>query len=438
MRYFFDAKVFLFFSMIKSEKLSKLLDYFKNSSIWVFIAKTGIFLGFGFLGIYYWFRFDDKKWYKILFWQFFIFIIGAALVLVLVSGLGLINAIIAFLIFNLFGLAGFSLYLLGAYSVKIIINYFVGKASCPGVAPVIPGVKIPGVPLFIPAIEGWLALFIILVLHEAAHGILARNIGVKVKSFGLMLIGFFPIAAFTEPDDKQLNASCAEDQLKVYAAGPMINFYLSIFVLILLFCFSFFVTSYSASVHGNIVDGVYIVEVTQYTGICGDGEKSINYGNIDSNVKIIAVNEKLINDLNDFVYMQNYLVDNNLSYGVFTLQKQDANKTVYDANIFFNKDNKFGIQVQEQIKSDVVIPFGYHAISFVTTLLYWLGMLSLMVAIFNFLPTNPFDGGKMSQLILGEFVFTRFEKEKRYKMIGFALGMFILILFVINLLPLFF
>lgn len=94
MKWIFNAKIFLFFSMIRSKRLAELLDLFDNKRFWNFIAETGIFLGFGFLGLYFWYKKDKNKWKKIIFWQFFILIISISLVTLLASSLGLINAII--------------------------------------------------------------------------------------------------------------------------------------------------------------------------------------------------------------------------------------------------------------------------------------------------------------------------------------------------------
>jgi len=435
MKWLFDAKIFLIFSMIRSEKLAKLLDYFKNKKFWTFIGKTGIFLGFGFLGLYYWYRFDKRRWKKIILWQVLILIISVPLILLLSTSLGLINAIIAFVVFNLFGLAGFSFYILGFYTIKIIINYIVGKASCPGVAPVVPGVKIPGVPLYIPAIEGWLSILIILVLHEAAHGILSRVIKVKVKSFGLLLIGFLPIGAFTEPDEKELESSKGKDQLLVYSSGPMINFYLAILIFILAAGFAFVTFGYTQGVHNSIVDGVFIVGFSEYTGLCNDGVKSVNYNMNDANAKIVVVDGTEIKDMNAFTYSQTLAKKNKQEYSTFTLQK-DGN--TYDENIYYNSDGKIGVQVIEKTKDGAVIPFGYKIIDFFMTLFYWLALLSLMVAIFNFLPSEPFDGGKMAKIILSEFIFKEFPRRKQYRLIGIIFGILILIMFLVNLLPLFF
>jgi len=90
---------------------------------------------------------------------------------------------------------------------------------------------IPGVNEFIPA-WGWLGLFVTLIVHELAHGILARREGIKVKSMGLLL-ALIPIGAFAEPDEEELFGSkdgekpsiiSSEAKNRILAAGVMSNF----------------------------------------------------------------------------------------------------------------------------------------------------------------------------------------------------------------------
>jgi len=45
---------------------------------------------------------------------------------------------------------------------------------------------IPGLNEYIPFVWGWIALFVTMVVHEFAHGILARVEGVRVKSMGIV------------------------------------------------------------------------------------------------------------------------------------------------------------------------------------------------------------------------------------------------------------
>lgn len=82
---------------------------------------------------------------------------------------------------------------------------------------------IPGLNPYLPIIYGWTALIIGLVVHEGAHGVLARSLGFPVKSSGLLFLLVLPIGAFVEVDDKELAKAKARDSGRVLAAGPGSN-----------------------------------------------------------------------------------------------------------------------------------------------------------------------------------------------------------------------
>jgi membrane-associated protease RseP (regulator of RpoE activity) len=81
---------------------------------------------------------------------------------------------------------------------------------------------IPGVNPFVPLWYGLIALILTLVVHEGAHGVLARANNLRVKSLGL-LIAVVPIGAFVEPDEDDLKAAPRRRRLRVFAAGPAVN-----------------------------------------------------------------------------------------------------------------------------------------------------------------------------------------------------------------------
>jgi membrane-associated protease RseP (regulator of RpoE activity) len=80
---------------------------------------------------------------------------------------------------------------------------------------------IPGLNEYIPFVWGWIALFVTMVVHEFAHGILSRVEGVRVKSMGIVAVLFAPIAAFVEPDDTDLFGS--KDQPAIVSKGARIR-----------------------------------------------------------------------------------------------------------------------------------------------------------------------------------------------------------------------
>lgn len=89
----------------------------------------------------------------------------------------------------------------------------------------------------------WIIIIaIIAVSHEFAHGIFARLNNVKVKSTGFGFFGPF-LAAFVEPDDKQMQKKGTFVQLSVLAAGTFANILMTI--LFSLIFWLFFVSSFT-------------------------------------------------------------------------------------------------------------------------------------------------------------------------------------------------
>lgn len=81
---------------------------------------------------------------------------------------------------------------------------------------------IPGINPLIPLWYGLVALVIAIVIHEFAHGILARANDLKVKSLGLLFL-VVPIGAFVEPDEEELKGAKKRRRMRVYAAGVSAN-----------------------------------------------------------------------------------------------------------------------------------------------------------------------------------------------------------------------
>lgn len=85
------------------------------------------------------------------------------------------------------------------------------------------------------------AIAIIALFHEGAHGVFAKFYKVKIKSTGFGFLGPF-LAAFVEPDEKQLAKKSKKAQLAVLSAGSFANFVIAILfiVIIALFFYCFF------------------------------------------------------------------------------------------------------------------------------------------------------------------------------------------------------
>jgi len=99
---------------------------------------------------------------------------------------------------------------------------------------VIPGVRIPGSPIYIPLLEGLIVIFMLAVFHEGMHGIMAGAEGLKSRYAAFILLLFIP-AAGVELDEKKLKEKSAVSRMRIFAAGSMGNFILALICIGLMF-----------------------------------------------------------------------------------------------------------------------------------------------------------------------------------------------------------
>jgi membrane-associated protease RseP (regulator of RpoE activity) len=95
---------------------------------------------------------------------------------------------------------------------------------------------LPGVTVTLGSIFDWTlvaALLVVIVVHEGAHGVLARAEGITVKNSGLLLLLAIP-GAFVEPDEEQMGKAKKVAQLRILAAGTSANFTVGLAVFLLL------------------------------------------------------------------------------------------------------------------------------------------------------------------------------------------------------------
>jgi hypothetical protein len=103
----------------------------------------------------------------------------------------------------------------------------------PGVALVLPFTNVPGIGYL--SFSQWIiSIFILAIVHEFAHGIVAKANGLPIRSSGFAFFALIaPIipAAFVEPDEKKLVKSSNVKQYSVFAAGPIVNIILALLIM---------------------------------------------------------------------------------------------------------------------------------------------------------------------------------------------------------------
>jgi len=150
---------------------------------------------------------------------------------------------------------------------------------------------IPGLNEYIPFVWGWIALFVTMVVHEFAHGILSRVEGVRVKSMGIVAVFFAPIAAFVEPDEEDLFGSKDKPakvskgaRIRILSAGVISNFIVAAVAMALFF----------GPVIGAIspLDRLIVVDVQN-----GSGAEMAGY---ESGMVLLDVNGNKVSSLGQF------------------------------------------------------------------------------------------------------------------------------------------
>ncbi len=279
------------------------------------------------------------------------------------------------------------------------------------IAPVIPGVQIPGTPrgLSPPFVEGIIAIFIIAVVHEFAHGVVARAHNVAVKSSGPAIVG--PIfAAFVEPDEGQLKKKDDVVNYSIFAAGTFSNLVLAMLV--------FIVMSFVTAPLGGLIlekDGALISKVVPGAPASAAG--------MPPGIVVGSVNSQPILSKEDLVLALSESKPNDtVVFGNGTAQFT----VVAAVHPSVSGRGYFGIEIEQGFNTRTP---AFKVFSWVEGLLMWIAVLSLGIGVANMIPVGPLDGGKMLHLALTK---VRGEQRANKAFIRFSILMLFVILFLLS------
>ncbi len=332
----------------------------------------------------------------------------------------------------------------------------------PPIAPLIPYFpKLFGMESFFPPLYFTyflVALAIVAVSHEFAHGVFARLHKIKVKTTGLAFFGPF-FGAFVEPDEKQMQKAKKFPQLSVLAAGVFANVLMTIIFVLLLWCFFTYsfepagvtFNTYSqsivsipaiASINGNSID-----EFSQVEEFYEEGLNKITVQNkefwipnkslekaLEENLEQVIVfddtpainadlrgviskineneidsREELISTLKDFSPGEIVKIET-IQEGMivnFEIELSDRNGNAFLGIGFYEPPVKgFSGFLRTQFYK-IKDPFVYYVpswdgnfVQFIYDLLWWIVVINILVALFNMLPIALLDGGRFFYLTL--------------------------------------
>ena len=287
---------------------------------------------------------------------------------------------------------------------------------------------LPGINPYLPIVDGWIALVIAMIIHEGAHGIVARSLDIPVKSSGLLFFLFVPIGAFVDVDESALKEARNSYSGRVLAAGAGINLVVGLICLLLLLgTVSLMRPASQQGVGVVVVDGSPLSKA---------GVETYDY--------ILAVNGTPLNDLSVIGNSQWYRINNTVTLTIWrdgstfdrnvTIGYQEFENTSSGQTfklpflgISLGSPGSQSVSGLENIASNYagsalsrpviyiciptlpacqgVVPFSDRMSPFYTSslgpslsplanLLYWIFFLNFNLAIFNALPIYPLDGGQ--------------------------------------------
>lgn len=259
--------------------------------------------------------------------------------------------------------------------------------TAPAASPILPGVDYPGNPIYLPIGYGLFGLVTVIVVHEFAHGILARVDGIKIKSIGVLLLAILP-GAFVEPDEEGVKKASRLTKLRIYVAGSIANLSLAAVCILLFFGLSTY--AIPATFHSDGIEITSVVPSSPSEGILKEG------------MVIYSINGNPTKNVTQYVKALN-----NTKIGETTTFQTDQGTVKIKAGVNPNNATRpyFGIRSTENkvINQDVSARYGSTlpwTLVFLNTAFYWIFLLNFAVGTFNLLPMKPLDGGLIFEEIL--------------------------------------
>jgi len=301
--------------------------------------------------------------------------------------------------------------------IKNLYDLIVSPAAVSGVSLVLPGINVPGLGI-LPFWYWLIAIFVIALVHEFAHGIVARAHKINVKNTGIVFLGPI-IGAFVEPDEKKLRKEKDIAQYSVLAAGSFSNIILALVALLLL----------------NFVFMPIQQTMVEPTGFTFDAYYDETFpfaqAGIVPGTLITGINQKQTLEFQDFSEKL-FCIEPGENALIHTPEKN------YPLTLVANPDdpgkgflgikeihNEFEIKEKYSMGIWKVV---YYVLDWTNGFLRWLFLLSLGIGLFNLLPLPIVDGGRMMQVTLHR-IKGKEKGEKRYRQIS----MLFLLILLLNL-----
>jgi membrane-associated protease RseP (regulator of RpoE activity) len=314
---------------------------------------------------------------------------------------------------------------------------------------------LPGINPVLPLLYGWFAIICAIAVHEGAHGVVARNLGLKVRSSGLLFFLFIPIGAFVDVDEEQLKKAKSKVSSRIMAAGVGGNIAVAAVCLI----------GVLVIVGGlaPVIDGVYVYDVVQgmpaeVAGLLPkDVLVSVDNVRINSTMDLRALLEnKTLGDIVQVTAVRGEMWQDQFS--TFVNLTVYENRTVMGASLgdlmIEERLRNYQALTPDRLPMHLVppalasglVPFSDSLASFyshwlgtqwhvLANVLFWLWFVNVNVAVFNALPIYPLDGGRMFNIALKSVMGRRGREKLISRMTIAVTATLICVLLMIVLIP---
>jgi len=292
----------------------------------------------------------------------------------------------------------------------------------PGVALVLPFTNVPGIG-YLSFFQWIIAIFILAVVHEFAHGVVARAHNMQIKSSGFAFFSLIaPIipAAFVEPDEKRLMKSPDVQQYSVFAAGPIVNILLALLILLAF--------PYVANPAKLAPFEAQITEPIGFSFSLTNKDMPAAQAGLKDGMIINSFNNQSITNANSFLETMYYCIKpgekitvgtEDQSYTLITEPAEDNDRGIIGITNFKNER-----RIKPQYQSFIGPVFYW-----LKDLFKWLFLLNFFIGLFNLLPLGIVDGGRILNTLLQS---TMKNKEKAKKVWGF-ISLFFVVLLLLGL-----
>jgi membrane-associated protease RseP (regulator of RpoE activity) len=317
---------------------------------------------------------------------------------------------------------------------------------------------LPGINPILPIVYGWLAIICAIAVHEGAHGIIARNRGLNVKSSGLLFFLIIPIGAFVDVDEDEIAKAKAKDSLRVMAAGVAGNVVVALACLLALLVILNGLTP--------VVNGVYVSTVVE-------GMPAEAAGLLPEDV-FVSINDVPIANFDEMAALLNTtnpgdtiqvtvargtdwqeqystsvtLTESTETAGKAVMGVRVGNLATEERLTFYRNPTLETLSIYllpPALRPDLV-PFSDPLIPFYTNelgaqwhvyanIFFWLWFVNINVAVFNALPIYPLDGGRIFNITLKSALGKKLNEKTITRITAIVTAAIILLLSMIILIP---